>query len=245
MDSNINLLEESVSDLCFFEQPIIHIKNSQENDRIKEYELLLREKSGTNRFPASLFMKFVDSDENNEVLMNWLVNEIKSIVEKRPNCTFSFNIDPQQLLFDSTLLQLSKLEPYKESLIIEITEALPSNRGVMNYYEKTLINQLEPIYNLGFRIAVDDVSSGMHSLNTVRKYTDYINRIKLSLIQLKDAGPIILKETVSLWLLMARENNTSVVIEGVSSIELRDYLKCMGVEMQQGFLWGKPALALV
>ncbi|MBO7942678.1 EAL domain-containing protein, partial [Streptomyces sp. S9] len=132
-----------------------------------------------------------------------MANELKELVKNKPNQYFSFNIDPQQLLYPSTIEALKALIPYQKTLMVEITEAIPSKRYFDQYYNNSMIEPIKQVHDLGFRIAIDDVSSGMNSFNIVREYGKYIDRIKLSLLQLRNVSKDLVQETVMLWRSMA------------------------------------------
>ncbi len=85
------------------------------------------------------------------------------------------------------------------------------------YYNNSMIEPIKQVHELGFRIAIDDVSSGMNSFNIVREYGEYIDRIKLSLLQLRNVSKDLVQETVMLWRSMAIDNQIDLIIEGIDN----------------------------
>ena len=233
-------LEAAVDKLCFYEQPIFAVNNEDTKGKLQEYELLLREAGEDNKFPAALFKEYIRDNESNRIFCNWMANELKELVKNKPDQYFSFNIEQQQLLYPSTIEALKALIPYQKTLMVEITEAIPSKRYFDQYYNNSMIEPIKQVHELGFRIAIDDVSSGMNSFNIVREYGEYIDRIKLSLLQLRNVSKDLVQETVMLWRSMAIDNQIDLIIEGIDNLSVSDWLVDNSIKLQQGYYWGRP-----
>lgn len=209
-------------------------------EKLEEFELLLRRIDKENAFPAILFREFLEDDSTNEIFMSWLISELIRIVKNNKKKKYSFNIDPQQLLYSGTLKKIERLVPYADKLVVEVTEAIPSQRYMDDYYNNSLIEPVKQLHEMGLSVAVDDVSSGMHSFNIVRGYAQYADRIKLSLVHLYSLDVNLLRDTVSLWQSLAKDRNIDIVIEGIDTALVSDWLVNNDLNIQQGFYLGKP-----
>ncbi|MBF7124721.1 EAL domain-containing protein [Pediococcus pentosaceus] len=234
-------LEQKLEGICFYEQPIFLIDAAEkEEKKVIGSELLLRKTGGENRFPAMLYKEYMRDDASNLVFCTWLVKNIIEIINDNPGIQYSFNLDPQQLLYDSTFEAMKGLIPYCDRVMIEVTESIPSNRDIDQYFNYSVRDQIKRIHEMGFSVAVDDVSSGMNSFNAVREYTQDIDRLKLSLIQLRNVEEGMITVTISLWKALAANTGIDLVIEGTDSLEVSKWLLENGLEKQQGYYFATP-----
>ncbi len=118
-------------------------------------------------------------------------------------------------------------------LRIEITESvLIGNNTAVN-------DILNSLHAYGYTIEMDDFGSGYSSLN-VLKDLDF-DIIKLDMLFLQDSGKqgrggTILSSVVN----MAKWLNLPVIAEGVETVEQADFLKSIGCNYIQGYLYSKP-----
>ncbi len=116
---------------------------------------------------------------------------------------------------------------------IEITESiLMGNNAAVN----DILNKL---HACGYIIEMDDFGSGYSSLN-VLKDLDF-DIIKLDMLFLENKGKTgrggtILSSVVN----MAKWLNIPVIAEGVETVEQADFLKSIGCNYIQGYLYSKP-----
>ncbi len=118
-------------------------------------------------------------------------------------------------------------------LRIEITESiLMGNNQVVN-------DVLHRLHACGYIIEMDDFGSGYSSLNALKDLDFDI--IKLDMLFLKNNGKsnrggIILSSVIN----MAKWLNISVIAEGVETVEQADFLRSIGCDYIQGYLYAKP-----
>ncbi len=118
-------------------------------------------------------------------------------------------------------------------LHIEITESvLIGNNRAINAI-------LHRLHACGYTVEMDDFGSGYSSLN-VLKDLDF-DIIKLDMLFLEDSGEkkrggTILSSVVN----MAKWLNLPVIAEGVETVEQADFLKSIGCNYIQGYLYSKP-----
>ncbi len=117
-------------------------------------------------------------------------------------------------------------------LRIEITEssAIGGNELITSILEK--------LHSYGYRVEMDDVGSGYSSLNILKDLD--VDIIKLDMAFLRGnvggRGGIILSSIVQ----MSRWLDTPVIVEGVETVEQADYMRSLGCDYIQGYLYSKP-----
>ncbi len=115
----------------------------------------------------------------------------------------------------------------------EITESASiTTQGVLN-------SRIQKIRELGFRIAMDDFGSGYSSLNSLKDMPIDILKLDIGFMRGDDSlnrGGTILNYVVR----MAQGLEYITVAEGVETSEQADFLRSIGVNVFQGFLYAKP-----
>ena len=117
-------------------------------------------------------------------------------------------------------------------LRIEVTES--SAIGGMELVSSVLGR----LHSYGYLVEMDDFGSGYSSLNILKDLP--VDLIKLDMIfmsgDIGGRGGTILSSIVQ----MAKWLDTPVIAEGVETVELADYLKSIGCNYIQGYLYSKP-----
>ncbi len=123
---------------------------------------------------------------------------------------------------------LNKYKIPKELIELEITESLMC-------VNIEVINKLK---NEGFKLTVDDFGKGYSSLAILKKLPiDVVKIDKEFLIDIEESeiGKVILKGIVDLIQNIKKE----VVIEGIENKQQLEFIKSIGCESAQGFLFSK------
>lgn len=100
----------------------------------------------------------------------------------------------------------------------------------------TAINQF---HEAGYRVAMDDFGSGYSSLSILKSLPVDILKFDLHFLTgegLGGRGGIILNSAIQ----MAKWLETETIAEGVETIEQADFLKSIGCNYVQGYLYSKP-----
>ena len=117
-------------------------------------------------------------------------------------------------------------------LRIEVTES--SAIGGMELVSTVL----KKLHSYGYLVEMDDFGSGYSSLNILKDLQ--VDIIKLDMIfmsgEIGGRGGTILSSIVQ----MSKWLATSVIAEGVETLERADYLKSIGCNYIQGYLYSKP-----
>jgi diguanylate cyclase (GGDEF)-like protein len=139
---------------------------------------------------------------------------------------------------ENTLLQnlTTIIDKYKISpdlIEIEITESAMTDNCIY------LIPLLEEIQKLGFRLSMDDFGSGLSSLNALRVLPFDILKLDKNFFRTETTTikeRIIISNIVN----MARELKMEIISEGVETKEQAAFLKSIGCDYAQGYLFAKP-----
>ena len=143
-----------------------------------------------------------------------------------------FNMQNENLIpFINHLLNVYSIPA---SLIhIEITET-----ATMNNTDEVL-KHLERLRSMGFKIAMDDFGSGYSSLNALKDIPIDIVKLDMGFLAESDnpdKGYSILASIIK----MARSLKLVTIAEGVEKEEQLSFLKTIGCDIIQGFLYAKP-----
>lgn len=148
----------------------------------------------------------------------------------------SVNITRRDLFSDGFVEKLDRItEKYKvegKYINIEITES-----SALGNTES--INEIiREFHKRGYCVAMDDFGKGYSSLNVLRNLD--IDEIKIDMEFIRgaigDKGGIVLSSVVN----MAKWLQLPIVAEGVETEEQAEFLRSIGCEYVQGFLFSKP-----
>ena len=170
-------------------------------------------------------------------LMDQVAIDLMPYIQSFPkNFYLSFNIHPNHLksghLLDDCKIFLAKFPDKKIHLALELSE-----RQLIGNFD--LIDLLKQIQEIGVTIAVDDFGTGYSNLGYLQLYNiDYlkIDRMFVSNIcHMKDEPQL-----VDAIIHLAKIMDMKIVAEGVENHDQLSYLKNLGVDYIQGFLFSKP-----
>ncbi len=226
-------------------------KVDMQDNRIIGYEILLRNKETNPFYPAQKMEEIIYNKEKHSLYLNWFQEELEQLVQLFPTVIFSINFAPKQLFYPETHAFFTKLQPYAEQLIIEITEDVPLFVASIENMNSSIIEQrLQSIFTSikekGYDIALDDVGSGKNSLDEVLKYTSYLKQIKFSIVKCNKKN--LKEETMHLflgaWQKIAEDYELDFVIEGIENQQISETFNEQGIFLQQGYHFGKPSKSL-
>ena len=135
-------------------------------------------------------------------------------VEKINHILECYNIPPELMEFELT-----------ESMFFEDSEMM--------------IKIMHRLKQLGLNVSIDDFGSGYSSLNVLKDVPADVIKMDKEFLNATDGNlesEVIIRKTVE----MAKELHKKVVCEGVETKEQADFLKQIGCDMVQGFLYAKP-----
>ncbi len=157
--------------------------------------------------------------------------------EGREEYYISVNISPKDLyyldVYEIFTGLVKKYDIPPKMLKLEITESAV----MMNL--KRQLDLIARLQNAGFVIEMDDFGSGYSSLNMLKQIKVDILKIDKEFLRASDddeRGKIILQMTIQ----MAKALGALVVVEGVEREEQAEFLRGIGSDVFQGFLFAKP-----
>lgn len=102
-----------------------------------------------------------------------------------------------------------------------------------------VIDSIKKLHRLGYTVEMDDFGSGYSSLNVLKDIEFDVLKLDLKFIAGtigNDRGGTILSSVVR----MAKWLKLPVIAEGVETVEQADFLKSVGCDYIQGYLYSKP-----
>lgn len=170
-------------------------------------------------------------------VLEQVCRQLKIWQEQGWNLTVAVNFSRMHVLHQNSLLRILQIldtwQIKPENIEIEVTEsAFIQNSEELSLYVETLRNN-------GFKIAMDDFGSGYSSLTLLKDLPIDVLKLDKEFLhsdQLTQKGRIVLNNTVQ----MAHQLGMSIVAEGVETSEQADFLREIGCETAQGYLYARP-----
>ena len=136
-------------------------------------------------------------------------------------------------LVDEIKNMVEKAGVTTDDLYLEITESA--------YTEDSdrIVEAVEKLRDLGFKIEMDDFGTGYSSLNVLSILPIDVLKLDMDFIKSLEANPKSIR-LIELVIDIARFLNASVVVEGVESKEQYEILKKAGVNIIQGYYFSPP-----
>jgi diguanylate cyclase (GGDEF)-like protein len=223
------------NELELYYQPIVNLADSN----ITGFEALLRWNHRIKGFvPPSDFVPVAEDTGMMPGLGEWALVEACSKIAKLPgDMTLAVNLSPVQFsapdLVDIVQRALIMSGLAANRLELEITERL-----LLENNDQTL-SMLRRLRQLGVRIALDDFGTGYSALSYLRKFP--LDKLKIDRSFVTDIATrsdqvAIIQAVLSI----ARALGMSVTAEGVETAIQRDFLKALGCDNAQGYLFSRP-----
>ncbi|MPM50802.1 Phytochrome-like protein cph2 [bioreactor metagenome] len=170
-------------------------------------------------------------EEACKIISRWSKNNVKLV-------PISINISKITMVENNNFIAdlkniIKKYNVDTRFLEIELTER------IMFIETNKIVYIIKEIKKLGMKVSLDDFGAGYSSLNILKDLP--IDIIKLDKVfldkrDIPESGKIVIKNIIN----MANELGLEVVAEGVEFPEQSQFLKSVGCEVVQGYLYGKP-----
>ena len=219
-------------------QPIVELPSGS----VVGLEALVRWRRGTAIIPAAEFIGLAERSGLITELGRFVLGDALSTAAARTpadHVRWFLNMSPLELSDPSRVadvraaLDKHQLDPRR--LVVEITEhsdLANSPQGLR------AVNELA---DLGIGIALDDFGTGYGSLSLLRKVP--ASYLKFDRSFTADLGhDAIAGHVLETCLDLSARMNLELIAEGVETIEQRDHLIEMGVQLAQGYLFARPQL---
>ena len=212
-------------------QPIVNCQNNT----IFGYEALVR---GLNNESAYSIISQVNDDNRYTFDQLCRIKAIALASKLGINTMLSINFLPNAIYkpercIRTTLEAAKKYNFPTTNIMFEFTEVEKIEDSshverVVSYYQE-----------LGFKTATDDFGSGYSGLNLLADFQTDI--IKLDMALIRDIDKDTKRQTiVRNCLNMFEELNIMALAEGIETVEEYHWLKSVGIELMQGYLFAKP-----
>ncbi len=217
-------------------------KNSVNSGNIVGCEALIRWNHPTKGIISPyIFIPLAEDDGFIVELGSWIMQEainqqVKWVKEGICNIKMSINVSVKQLLhknFEEEFLKIVEQSGIQtDKLDIEIVESLFLNNST------SILHTLNIFHRIGSTISLDDFGTGYSSLSYLKEFK--VDTLKIDKIFIddfdKEADAIFL-ETI---IIMGQTLKLEVLCEGVETQEQLDFIKALGCDTYQGYLFSKP-----
>lgn len=218
-------------EFIFYHQPIV----SSFTGQIEHYESLARWNHQGRVMDPVLFLPELHRHGLLEGFTRYaIINTVQNIY-KSNQVGISVNISPAVIdlslvLFITEMVMEYNIDPGR--LILEVTEEFPIT-------VESRAN-LETLRNTGIKLAMDDFGSGFASLAVLDLFRGGFLKLDRSLIGSDQNQGI--RENIGSIVEMAHSFEIKVIAEGVEDQFTAGELAAIHVDLQQGFLYGRPGL---
>jgi EAL domain-containing protein (putative c-di-GMP-specific phosphodiesterase class I) len=144
----------------------------------------------------------------------------------------AMNISPATLLLPEFAALMERLP--LERVLLELSEHDP----VEDY--TALAEALAPFRARGMRLAIDDVGAGFSSLRHIVVTAPDVLKMDRSIVSGVDTDPVLTR-LVSSLVEFGHGGGATVVAEGVETAAEAEVLRGLGVDLGQGWFFGRPA----
>ena len=216
-------------------------QNQTKTGQLVGYEALVRWRHAEKgQIPPE---NFIPIAERSGIILDigaWVLREAcRAAADWLDPVTVSINASPSQFTRSdfsglvSTVLMETGLEPHR--LEIELTESTPIED------HSRVLQTIVALREMGVRVAMDDYGTGYSSLNTLQAFPFdklKVDRVFTQSLEDSPQARAILRSAV----LLGHSFGIPVIAEGVETEKQLDFLKEMGCQQVQGFLFGKHLL---
>lgn len=222
-----------VKDLTLYCQPIYRV-TGVDQAQVVDYELLLRQTNGQ-AVAVEQLNYWMSVAERRKQMRAWVISELETFFDAHPEVILNLNIDPWQFIYPDSWDYLNELQRLNKQLHLEITERNSAGTKLLHFTDL-----LDNLKQREFVVSLDDVGSGYNSLQTVLNNSQYLDRIKFSLLifgQKDHSSEVLFAQA---WQDLACRRGLEMVVEGVECPYLVEELIQYHCQLQQGFYWQKP-----
>ena len=218
-------------------QPIEDLRSGE----IVGYEALARLRRGDRFLSPAEFLSGLSQDALTNLFRTMLGQAIvlrKSLADRGPGPYVSVNVEVPLILADGFLDLLRD--------VLDRHDFIPNGAIVLELLEghaasdfPRMSERLHAIRALGIRVALDDIGSAYSSLINLRDLPVDIMKLDQSFARGLRQRPRDMLFVLSLQSL-AHSIGKSLVVEGVETVEIRDALRVLGVDLGQGYGIARP-----
>jgi len=222
------------NNIVSFYQPIVNNKTL----KIEKHECLVRMLDGDKVISPFFFLDIAKRAKIYPRITRIVFSDMIKALKKSENIQFTINFttdDIENPLITDLIKTTLKKEQLAHRVIIEITES----EEVKNY--EKMLEITKEFKEMGCKIAIDDFGSGYSNFTYLMDIDADIIKIDGSLIKNidRDKNSYAIVESIVAF---AKKMDIETVAEFVSSKEIYEVTKELGVDYSQGFFFGEPRL---
>ena len=220
----------SKSRLALYYQPQIDINTGQVNG----FEALLRLVKRDGSITGPYFLDTLIAHKQTAIIDHWVIEQAQRDLRQWQNIGFepviSINVNPDVLTSESMINKICDLfTDFPDQVKIEIVESsyLTQQSLVTKHIEKLRDNKIETV--------LDDFGTGYSSLSMLANLP--VKHVKLDrqfLLQCEQpAGKVLYQQVAEIF----AQLGFSVVAEGIETEDELAWVKCLGIQTAQGWLY--------
>jgi diguanylate cyclase (GGDEF)-like protein/PAS domain S-box-containing protein len=170
-------------------------------------------------------------------ILDRAIAEFSEALPKAEGVTLSVNLSfgqfAEEELVDVIRDELKRTRFPANRLELELTESMLAQEP------ERAIDMTRAVSDLGCKLAIDDFGTGYSSLAQLRKFqVDFLKIDRSFVIDIAGGdGP---QGVVRAAIAMGHSLGLAIIAEGVETVEQAEFLRREGVELAQGYLFGKP-----
>lgn len=224
------LLERALDGCKSVFQPIF----AADGTTVRAFEALTRVDIEGVEGPLGLIALAEELDRSRDTDQRMLANSAAQMRDVPNGCDMFVNVDAATLLGDAGAQALECFAGSEERVVVEITE----RRDLAEL--EGLEPALATLRRRGFRICIDDFGAGFAGLNTLARVRPEVIKLDRALVD-GVASDTVKASLVGSMVAVARELGVVVVAEGIESPADFEFVRSLGVDLVQGYLFGRPA----
>lgn len=181
--------------------------------------------------PAQLFAEARSQGAGTELELKAVEAALEHMPQLPDGAYLSVNVSPTTLTEREFQQAVSAAAP--ERIVVEITE-----HAVVQDYEHLLV-AVRTLRDLGVRLAIDDVGTGISGLNHILRLSPDVIKIDAALVRgIHSSTPK--QAMISALSTFAARMGIAVVAEGIETAPELQTLRVLGIAYGQGFLLSRP-----
>jgi EAL domain-containing protein (putative c-di-GMP-specific phosphodiesterase class I) len=197
------------------------------------HEALVRNEEPTLRSPPDLF-EAAERLGRLQELGRTVRDRVARTLDEQPTGGLVFvNLHPVELEDESLVAPDAPLSRHASQVVLEVTERAPLEQI------RDATGRVARLRELGYRIAVDDLGAGYAGLTSFAHLEPDVVKVDMSLIRGIDRSPMKQKLVGSI-VTLCRDLRIEIIAEGIETVEERDALIRVGVDLCQGYLFARP-----
>jgi EAL domain-containing protein (putative c-di-GMP-specific phosphodiesterase class I) len=198
------------------------------------YELLIREYQG-DHWGLPVNFSDIDADIQTDLLLG-IADQLKLKIP-----TVAFNVNRTQFLDADMTAQLIAIQVAISPLhlMIEVTEEAQDCTAT----PEQLRRQIALYHHNGIQISLDDIESGGNVLAEIRHLLAEVDEIKFAMQNFRRAHrEAEIPSQLAYWQRVANFYHVQLVVEGIENAADEVLLDRLGLQLRQGYYYGKPHL---